>query len=110
SVVVDQIVLQQRVQERAAAVEQQILTPPLFELCDCLGNLACEDRGVPFRVRQGSRGHILRQRVHPRGELALFMFQVRPGSREPFVVIRPSRRASLANKSSLWSFASSSFQ
>src|SRR5262249_25149075 len=68
-VFVDQVVRQQPVHECTAAVDEEVLAGLLFQVGDCVGDVALEQRAVPLEwFSQRGRGDELGQAVHPVGE------------------------------------------
>jgi len=80
---VDQVVLDQRLDEPRAAVDEDVPRVALLELADLLDHVAVDDRRVaPGGIRQREGDDVRRHRVEVVGELAL---EARPRRRELLV-------------------------
>src|SRR6266536_6449778 len=70
-VLVNEIVLHQRRQQLAAAVDENVPTRLLLQFCDFLREVALDDvRVVPLGWFETRRGHILLVAVHAGGTIA----------------------------------------
>jgi hypothetical protein len=91
-VLVDEVVLHQRLHELRAAGDEEVATRPLFQLRDRLGDVTLDHRGVvPVCTLERSRDDELRHRVHLLGEPGLVRPR-RPGRGETFVGLAPQEQ------------------
>jgi hypothetical protein len=66
----ERLVRQQRVHERAAAIDEKVFSGPFLQLGNRVHNVALEEDCVPLeRLLQCGRGNEFGQAVHPVGEL-----------------------------------------
>src|SRR5262249_10072834 len=73
----------QCVDDFAASVDQKVLARLLLQPGNFLDEIPLEQRAVPRqRLLEGLRGNVLREGVHPNGELALGVFHRGPGGGE----------------------------
>src|SRR6266487_1121185 len=109
-VVIDQIMLPQRLDKLTAAADQNVLAGLLFQLRDLFRDIPLnQPRIVPRDLLQRGRNNVLGNAVHSFTKLTCTGHGW-PGGCEPLVVTRPSSSASLANSSSNFTFPISSCQ
>src|SRR5512145_1545150 len=83
---VDLIVLEQGLEEVAAAVDLNLAGVPCLELCDLLGHVALEQMGiVPGDLVERPRSDELRPGIEGHGDLVRRVGGLWPGSREDLI-------------------------
>ncbi len=63
-VLIDEVVLHQRVDQLATAEHQQVLTVLLLEPGNCFCDMVLDQAGIPRHLREGRGNHVLGQAVH----------------------------------------------